>query len=388
MSKGWFQVSCSCSLEKFVRILFSAAPGFGHVLPFASLVRAAVAQGHEVGLLTSADLGDAIATELPGARHLAAGPGGWELVTETERRSGRNPLVLDIPADLAGFLFGDVRVELAVEESVAVAREWGPDVIFADDYDCVGPLVAAVVGVPWCQLAVGTGVIPEQAAAMESAVARHYADRGLAPRPALAYVDRCPDALQAPDWEARASRLALRPEAHSRPGATWSSPPRDGRPRVLVTFGTVFNHPDLLRGALAGIDTATLDVVATVGDAAAELPADGDGVRYVGFEPLGSLLEDVSVVVSVGGAGTVLGALARGIPMVLAPQGADQPTNADRAERAGAAMVVDSITKIGDGIADVLADSGYRENARAVAKQIADMPSAEAVLAEIIARVK
>lgn len=370
-----------------MRILFSAVPAFGHFLPFASLVHAALAQGHEVALLTSADLGDAIATELPGVRHLTAGPGAVEFLTEVERRTGRSPMVLDVPADLAGYGFGDLRVELAVEESLAVTREWGPDVIIADDFDHVGPLVAAVAGVPWYEHPVSAAMPPEWAAAMASAVIHHYTDLGLTPRPALAYVDRCPDALQTPGWQAPVPRLALRPEPHTRPGTSWTPPPRDGRPRVLVTFGTVFNHPDLLRGALAGLDTESLDVIATLGSAAAELPATTDGVRYVGFEPLGALLEDVDVVVSVGGSGTMLGSLARGIPMVLAPQGADQPANAERVERVGAGVAVDSITKIGAGVAEVLADSGYRENARAVAKQVADMPSSDEVLAEITTQV-
>ncbi|MFC3453369.1 nucleotide disphospho-sugar-binding domain-containing protein [Amycolatopsis speibonae] len=69
-------------------------------------------------------------------------------------------------------------------------------------------------------------------------------------------------------------------------------------------------------------------------------------VRYVPFVPLAQLLERVDLVVGAGGVGTVVGTLAHGLPMVLWPQGADQPINAARAAASGTAITVASAAEI------------------------------------------
>ncbi|MEK8174266.1 nucleotide disphospho-sugar-binding domain-containing protein [Streptomyces sp. M19] len=110
------------------------------------------------------------------------------------------------------------------------------------------------------------------------------------------------------------------------------------------------------------------------------VPADGfrpggAEVRYVPFVPLDELLGGVDAVVTAGGAGTVLGTLARGVPMVLWPQGADQPINAARAAASGVAITVDSAAGIPEALTAVLAsDSAYRRRAREAAAEIAHRP--------------
>ena len=49
------------------------------------------------------------------------------------------------------------------------------------------------------------------------------------------------------------------------------------------------------------------------------------------------------LVVSHGGSGSVVGALAHGLPMVLLPLGADQPQNARRCAELGVARVLDAV---------------------------------------------
>jgi UDP:flavonoid glycosyltransferase YjiC (YdhE family) len=89
-------------------------------------------------------------------------------------------------------------------------------------------------------------------------------------------------------------------------------------------------------------------------------------------------------VVHHGGTGTVLGALAAGLPQLVLPQGADQFVNADvLAETgAGAKLVGEEITA--DTIAVVaghlLDDPAAREIAGKVAAEIADMPAPAAVV--------
>jgi UDP:flavonoid glycosyltransferase YjiC (YdhE family) len=73
-----------------------------------------------------------------------------------------------------------------------------------------------------------------------------------------------------------------------------------------------------------------LDVVVTLGFQAspADFDVDSDRVKFVEFTPLAELLRGVAVVVTAGGAGTVIGSLEAGVPMVVARLGADQPMHA------------------------------------------------------------
>ena len=114
------------------------------------------------------------------------------------------------------------------------------------------------------------------------------------------------------------------------------------RPSVYFTLGTVFNleSGDLFARVLTGLRELPVEVVATVGTgstrpSSGELPAH---IRVERFVPQSEVLPRSSAVVSHGGSGSVLGALAHGLPQVLIPMGADQPLNADalRAARARA----------------------------------------------------
>jgi len=71
-----------------------------------------------------------------------------------------------------------------------------------------------------------------------------------------------------------------------------------------------------------------------------DFAVDHDLVTFEDFLPYDELLKDIDVVVAHGGAGTNLGALTAGIPLVLAPQGADQGGQAERAAAAGGAILI------------------------------------------------
>jgi calicheamicin 3'-O-methyl-rhamnosyltransferase len=90
-------------------------------------------------------------------------------------------------------------------------------------------------------------------------------------------------------------------------------------------------------------------------------------------------------VASHAGSGTVLGALALGIPQLCLPQAADQFLNAAAVARAGAGLVIPpeevDAAGVGDAIRRLLDDSSFRVQTRRVAEEIASMPSPEAVVA-------
>ncbi|WP_181420540.1 glycosyltransferase [Curtobacterium sp. MCPF17_046] len=371
-----------------MRILFSGVPALGHLLPLVPLVRAAASAGHDVAVLTSGGMRDALAAELPGVPVLAAGPMPPELFAEVARRiPGSDPANRPEPAAVAEF-FAGTRVDLTVDDAVREARTWGPDVVVADAVDLVGPLVAATLDVPYAVVAFGPEVPDAFRRPMTELVLPRYAGRGLVPSPPVALLDPTPASLQASGWTQHPLTVPFRAEPHSRPGDTTPLPPfpASERPRVLVTLGTVFGDAALLTAIIDGLHPDQADVLATVGVIGDHLE-DTDHVHHVPFRPMRELLDGVDVVVSAAGAGTVLAAASVGVPMVLLPQGADQFINAERAAAADVAVVVDEPAAVGPAVHAVLAGSRHAAAARRLREENEQRPSAGDAIAVLVDRV-
>jgi UDP:flavonoid glycosyltransferase YjiC (YdhE family) len=103
-------------------------------------------------------------------------------------------------------------------------------------------------------------------------------------------------------------------------------------PLVYVTLGTVFNDPDLVRSMLDAIQDLPISIAITTGPGTdpALLGRRPANVAAASFVPQALLLPLASAVVSHTGSGTMLGALASGLPQVCLPRGADQFANAER----------------------------------------------------------
>ena len=110
--------------------------------------------------------------------------------------------------------------------------------------------------------------------------------------------------------------------------------------------------------------------------------------RYL---PQALVLPRVDAVVSHGGSGTTLGALAEGKPMVVLPMAAGQFINADQVVRAGAGLALTPIARtperIREAIEQVLTYPSYAAAARVLQNEIRAMPPAEMVLADLVDRV-
>jgi UDP:flavonoid glycosyltransferase YjiC (YdhE family) len=371
-----------------MRVLFSGVPAFGHLLPLVPFVRAAQAQGHDVAVLTSAAMEPALAVELPGVPFLGAGPEPMEIVAEVARHSpGADPINNPQPETVADF-FAGARIDLAYDDALAAARTWRPDVLVVDAADFVGPIVAAGLAVPYAMVAFGPEVPPEFTQPMIKVAASRYAERGLTMQPPIAVVDPAPASFQAPGWAASPVAVSYRAEPYSRGTSTPAEPSVSGeRPTVLVTLGTVFNDASLLTAILTSVAALDVEVVATLGVQLSEPPITAANIRYEGFRPLAELLPSVDVVVTTGGAGTVLAAANAAVPLVVLPQGADQFINAARAEAAGVAVVTADPTSVGDAVTRILSSDEIRGAARSVAAEIAARPDATTVLTQVLSRV-
>ncbi|MGW3960937.1 glycosyltransferase [Amycolatopsis sp. NPDC005003] len=377
-----------------VKILLSTVPAHGHLLPLLPLARALAACGHTVGVLTGQDLAGVIAEE--GFEAVPAGPGMGAVFAESARRHGDDGASAPTPAMVAT-LFADVRVALAGPDSLRAAERWQPDVVVHEATDLIGPLVATALGVPFVTHALGPGHPRELLELFAAAAAPRFAELGVDVSGAAAaagrrYLDICPPALQHPDWSPPALRVPLRPEPHAAAAAAGRpvfDGPAAGRGRILVTFGTHFTAPENVSPVVRALSGRGFEVAVTVGlgRQAADygLPADRD-VRLVPFAPMARLLDNVTVMVTHGGAGSVLSGLSRGLPLVVVPQAADQFIQAERVVAAGAGTAVLPGQDIGDALEQALTP-GVRDRARQIAAEIADLPGAPDVAKEFEALV-
>ncbi|WP_406293410.1 glycosyltransferase [Embleya sp. NBC_00888] len=379
-----------------MKLLFSATPAFGHILPLVPLMQAAVGAGHAVGLLSSAGFRAEVGEELPPeVEFLEAGVMPGEFSEEAARRTGAD--VFHPTPSTIGEIFGGSRVDLGIEDSLDRATAWAPDLVVAEPFDAVGPILAARLRVGWHRAGIGPALPAAITREIDRVASTRYDRLRLDPVAASRYIDPCPQQLQDPAWSSTARVLSVRLGAHRRPKDVALDLPDFGepdRPTVLVTLGTIFSNPDTLSATVAAVAETGVNVIATLGsflrDPRASRASHGEvarvasaRVRYVPFVPLAQLLEKADLVVGAGGVGTVVGTLAHGLPMVLWPQGADQPINAARAAASGTALTVDSAAGIAPAVAEVLENGAYRSRAGDVAAGIADRPHPAAVIAEV-----
>jgi UDP:flavonoid glycosyltransferase YjiC (YdhE family) len=169
----------------------------------------------------------------------------------------------------------------------------------------------------------------------------------------------------------------LAPPPAGRPLPAWWPELSDGdRPLVHVTQGTYDVDPDdLLLPALAGLAGAGVRVAAATGGAdlpASRVPANA---RQAAFLPYDQLLPRTSVMVTNGGWGGVLAALAAGVPLVVAGATLDKPEIARRVAASGAGIDLrtgrPAPGKVRGAVEQILAEPRYRQRARTVGESLA-----------------
>jgi UDP:flavonoid glycosyltransferase YjiC (YdhE family) len=361
-----------------MKMLFSAVPLPGHVLPQLSLADAAADAEHETAFLAAADM----AGYLGGRTLLPTGPGAAELLAETDRRTGGDARH---PGEAAVEGFAGVRIDLGYRDALDQARRYAPSLMVCDSCDFVGPMVAATLDVPWIEFAITAPIPQEISAALRARADAQHAARSLRPRQRLALIDPLPDVLRLPtDPPLPDDRVAMRPSVHAGgriPGTVPELPA--GRPRVLLTAGTSVQDPELLPSLVSSITAAGFQAVVTVEPGT--LP-DNPRLREIGFVPLAQLLPEVDGVVGTAGTGTVLATLAAGLPAVLRPVLADQPWNAARVAEAGAGIVIDDPAAAGPALRTVLSQPQYRAAAQVAAEAIRSMPAPDVVLNDLLVR--
>lgn len=372
-----------------MRILFSCTAADGHFLPLLPLARAAAAQGHDVAFATSPHFASRVRDA--GFACLGAGISLDELedrfAPTRERLRSTDDLTPEERRVLAfSGRFAAIEAPGKLDDLQALVGEWRPNAIVHESADLAAPIVAAAAGLPSVHHSFGR-IIP--AAALRRAadvVAPLWQRAGLDPDEWAGayrgtYVDIWPRSLQDERVPPPTPTFPLRP-AEGRDA-------RDARRLVYVTLGTIFNRLDIFRDLLGAFAPLDCDVVLTVGanlDPAALEPVPPNALvkRYV---PQAEILPRAHAVVTHGGSGSTLGALAHGCPILFVPQGADQFENAGAVARGGAGVVVaqqeQTVEGLRAGLARLLDDDAYASAASRVAAEIAAMPAADQVATEL-----
>ena len=177
----------------------------------------------------------------------------------------------------------------------------------------------------------------------------------------------------------------------------WLHAPAE-RPRVCVTAGTMMagaglaDRIDPLAAAVAAAAALPVDVIVVVEKSQrARLGAPAANVR-IADTPLALrlLLPGCAAIVHQGGAGTMMTALAQGVPQLVLPQVSDQHFNAERLAHSGAGIWHDTdksdAAALRDALSGLLADEEIRAAAREMRERVRRMPPPSAVVPLLEAR--
>jgi UDP:flavonoid glycosyltransferase YjiC (YdhE family) len=143
-----------------------------------------------------------------------------------------------------------------------------------------------------------------------------------------------------------------------------------------------FSRPDVLRSAVEAVEPLVAAVVVTTGPNAPEsLEIQSPRVHVVDYLPQSQILPIVDLVVSHGGAGTTLGAVAHGLPHLVMPGAAQsQQRNAQRTQDLGLGLAVARDADIGQlrtAAQRLLSDPSYRAAGAASRSGLDQMPSVQ-----------
>jgi UDP:flavonoid glycosyltransferase YjiC (YdhE family) len=258
-----------------------------------------------------------------------------------------------------------------------VARRPVADLVVPEEGEWAAPVYAALTGVP--SLAVGWGApLPDAATlrAIDAAARPLWEAHGVVPRSPAGlfdhrFLDTCPPALQRPGLPRAVEPMRWEPLEAPPAGAS--------RTVVYVTFGTVpaFNRaPDVLARIVRALPEEPLVITTGPGHRPA-LPRHRS-LEVAEYVPQSQILARSKVVITHGGVGSTLGALAAGLPVLVIARGApSQRRMADACAAAGVGIALDEPNEasIRDAARALLDDSAYRSRARAVAAGLAALPA-------------
>jgi MGT family glycosyltransferase len=415
------------------RFLFALVDGGGNVPPELHAARRLIERGHAVTVITD----DSAAADV---RSSGANLRRWTRAPNRPDRRPENDPVRDweckYPWQLVDRLMETLLIgpaaRYADDVNMAIA-ERRPAAVVCSMF-CVGAMVAAeVAGIPFVVLfpniyplparglpPFGIGLRPARGrfgrlrdAALNGFIERLWDRKGLAGLNALRARHGLAPLGHVLDQVRRARRqLVMTSAEFDFPGALprnalyvgpvlddpqWSeatpwTPPEGTNPLVLVAMSSTFQDQiGSLQHAIDALGTLPVRALVTAGpalDAASLRPAPN--VTVVASAPHREVLPHTAVVITHGGHGTVVKALAAGVPMVLLPHGRDQGDTAVRVAARGAGVVLKrsaGAAELAAAVRLILQDDSYNAAARRLGEVIRRDAASDVLLRELEAAV-
>ncbi|MGW7071680.1 nucleotide disphospho-sugar-binding domain-containing protein [Streptomyces sp. NPDC054855] len=416
-----------------MKILFAMVPATAHVYPIVPLADALTGAGHQVRVASPPELVDTVVKA--GLTSVQIGEAGFLAAINEEIESGiallgsldeslrdkspvwhtRKPLpprpMLSAFMSLCNAGPPADGAASAVDDLIAYARSWGPDLIIWDPMFFPGGIAAEAVGVPharflWSVDDMGwtreqlrlSGVRPGSADDLMATRMRPLLDRlGLEFSEELLVgqwsIDPMPSAMRLP---VGLRYVPVRPVSYTGSAALpdWLREAPE-RPRVALSAGVSMRK--VFAGAgrfpLAGLVEAMSDldveVVATLNDAQiAEVGTLPDNVRVIEYVPLDLLLPTCSAIVHHGGGRTFAAAVAHQVPQLVCAEDGPHVTDIGRfvAER-GAGLVVDNdpfdVDTVRKQLVGILDDPSFKDGVRGLHQDALATPSPNDIVATL-----
>jgi MGT family glycosyltransferase len=409
------------------RYLFATIDGGGSVPPDMSVARALVARGHDVRVLADAVLAPDV--EATGAEHVP-----WERAPQRPDLDPQSVVIRDWDAKSPFEAFGRMRdavmtgpAALFAADVRAELKRRPADVVVGSFFLLGAQIGAEAEGVPFAFLVpnllsfrdsgtppLGPGLKLARGplgrgrdAALNRVMSRLF-DKGLDSLNEARRANGLEPVPEVLESFAQADRVlvmtsrAFEYEAYSPPenvrvvgprlddpvwAGDWTPPAGDG-PLVLVGMSSTYmDHADLLQRAATALGQLPVRGLVTTGPSIALDAIDAPpNVTVVERAPHSDVLSHASAVVTHAGHGTVIKALAAGVPVVALPLGRDQLDNAARVVHHGAGLRLKpkaNAEAIARAVWRVIDEPSFAANAERIAAAIAAETAEDQAAAEL-----
>jgi UDP:flavonoid glycosyltransferase YjiC (YdhE family) len=368
-----------------MRVLFATTANDGHWGPLRPFAQAFSDAGHEVRVAAPVSYADTLTRG--GYVHEPFADAPPELI---------GPVMAQLPMlsfeaaneTVLSEVFARIDAQAALPGVTATIDRWRPDIVLRESAEFGSLAAAERAGVPHVHVSIGMHEIADQFARQTTEPVAELSrlvgldDQRLAEALSTeVVVSTVPESVDGPGPAWRFRDPSLVDPAGDLPPA-WGDP---DHPLVYVTFGSVTGSLGPFNGvfaeALDGLADLSVRVLMTVGRRfdAAQLPPLPANACVLPWWPQDAALAHAAAMLGHGGFGTTMGALANGVPQVVAPIFTiDQLANGRHVAASGAGLTVDpgpgGVAQACALVPRVLEEASYAERARAVAAEIATLP--------------
>ncbi|GAA3688908.1 salmochelin biosynthesis C-glycosyltransferase IroB [Lentzea roselyniae] len=344
-----------------MRVLVVAAPLLGHVFPLMPLALALRDAGHDVVVATG---GEALRVRDSGLHVEDVVPANVRFGPIALRIMLTHPLVAKREMrgsgrlDFVSRMFGTVG-DAMTEPLQALARRWKPDVVVHEPLAAAGSALGVPSIVHDVSLFDGLELTSAVGARMKAEVRSPATVLRTSPRSVAEFSGGEP----------------LRFVAYSGDGEVpaWLTEPA-GKPRILVSRSTAPGPGAgrMMAAVARAAEQVDAEFVLVRPERAEGLP---DNVKTVGWVPLPRVLPFCDGIVHHGGAGTLLGALAAGVPQLVEPGPGDRTVHANLVTKRGAGLAAGPKAVTPELLTRLIEDARLQRAAAEVSDEIAAMPA-------------